>query len=461
MPRYMRSATLLVALLSCAATAQEPIADLMRVTNDALQFNPGYAAARAEYAAAREKLPIATGKLLPQIGVSAQYDWRHQSVQGDYFGEFDFERNDGFNRLVYGAQLEQAVFEPGLFIERSQAELQTQQAAYKLQADQDDLLMSVAESYFGLLAADGSLNLSQAEVFALERLLDQVRTRAQAGLATAADVAAAEAQFAIAEAGLVEAQDKRANALTTLEALTGRHYSKVKYLPHDLRLAPPSPQDEQVWIARARQTNPDLLSRGSALRIAELEYERAKWLSWPTLKLVGQAFRLDSGGGAAGEYEEQLETIGAVVKLPLFAGGQIVAGRRQTAQLVESARGLYDESVARTVRDTRIAFRNSGAGLKRVEALQRAVEASIVAEDATRAGYEVGTRTYAEVLSAVEKRYGAERDFSTSRYKFLVSTLKLKQLTGNLLVADLAAINRRLVDSVPANAIRDAAASGR
>ena len=52
-------------------------------------------------------------------------------------------------------------------------------------------------------------------------------------------------------------------------------------------------------------------------------------------------------------------------------------------------------------------------------------------------------------MTAVERRFAAERDFALARYQVLLSSLRLKLLAGNLLVADLAQINRILVDPPP------------
>ena len=66
------------------------------------------------------------------------------------------------------------------------------------------------------------------------------------------------------------------------------------------------------------------------------------------------------------------------------------------------------------------------------------------AEIAVNGGFEAGTRTYADVLSAIEHRYSAQTDYALARYNFLVDSLKLKQDAGMLLTVDLARINDML-----------------
>ncbi|MDP9142536.1 MAG: TolC family outer membrane protein [Pseudomonadota bacterium] len=429
--------------------AVTPLGDLLAVCNDALQANPAYRAARAQYRAAKELLPQASGKLLPQLGLRAQYDWIDESITGDYYGVVDYDNDDQFDRLFYGAQLTQALYRPELFADRKQAQLQITQAEHVLQAQQDVLLIQVAEAYFGLLAAQDAVAFSSAETQALAEQLEQVRIRVESGLVTDADLKGTTALHELALAREVEARNAVANAETRLEAITGRSYSAVKRLPLNVTLLAPEPADENVWIKRAESDNPGVLAQRLGVSVAGLEQHKADRLAWPKLDLVGLAYDLDAGGGATGERDEVQQQIGVVFNMPLYAGGQISATRRQAEAMNERAAAMLDDGISQIVRDTRIAYRNATAGLTRVNALKRGLDATIAYEAATRSGYEAGTLPSTDVLEAVERRFAAERDFAFARYQVLLSSLRLKLLAGNLLVADLAQINRILVDPAP------------
>ena len=81
------------------------------------------------------------------------------------------------------------------------------------------------------------------------------------------------------------------------------------------------------------------------------------------------------------------------------------------------------------------------AGISRVSAFDKAVESAEVAAEATQAGFEVGTRTSVDVLLAVRVVYEAQRDYSRSRYDYLLDTLRLKQSAGMLSSDDLLQID--------------------
>lgn len=433
-----------VSAMPAMAAAQTGPVDLLTVANDALQLNAAYRASRAEYVAARELVPQAVGKLLPQLGIQGKYDWIDETIEGDYYGFANVNRSDGFDRWMYSAALKQAIYQPELFIGRTKAELELQQAGYALQQTQDELLMSVSEAYFGALAAADTVRFAEAELRAVRQQLDQIRVRADSGLATDADVKAALAQYELSNADTADAHIIYDNAMDRLEALTGTQYGELRRLPQRVVLAPPEPQDEAVWTGRASEFSVSVLMQKVGNALADLDYERSKKMRYPTVDLVGNALNLNNRGGATGERDEEQTQIGVTVSLPLYTGGQISSAQRQALAMQEMASAKYDSAVVNAVRDARIAYRNSVSGQKRVYALERAVEAAIAAEDAMLAGFDAGTKTSADVLGAVERRYAAEGEYTAARYKVIVNTLMLKQAAGSLLVADLARLNRLL-----------------
>lgn len=445
-----------VALLTGTATvAQEPApefqaqgpVDLLTVCNDALNFNPKYAAARATFLAAKQLIPQAKGKLLPQLNAFGLYDHISDTVEGDYYSLADIRFDESFDRFIYGATLEQALFRPDLFIGKNQAELRVRQASYALEAAQDALLIDVVETYFGVLAAQDALAFSRAEIEALREQVQQLDSRVTAGIATDAELKAARARYELARADEMEAENAVLTSTARLEALTGKPYPEIRRLPVNLVLEAPEPRDERAWIRRTEASNPSVLSQRAAAEVSRLEYEKAQKLGWPNLDISGAYYKLDADGGISGGREQTQERIGLRLRVPIYAGGQISATMQQSHELQKGAEALVAEVTAQAVRDTRVAYLNSLSGLQRVAALERAVEAAVSAESAIRAGYGAGTRSNSELLDSVGNRYRAERDHASARYKTLVNSLRLKQLSGQLLTADLAQLNRLLRDT--------------
>ncbi|MGH8445245.1 MAG: TolC family protein, partial [Solimonas sp.] len=273
---------------------------------------------------------------------------------------------------------------------------------------------------------------------------DYIKSRADAGLATQANVLEAQAAHDLALADQTTADNTLAAARMTLEALTGKSYPEIKVLPPNIVLSPPQPLDEKVWVERALTENPSILAQNATMEVAKVDRRIVQRERYPKIDIVGTAYTLDNGGGITGERNEDDMRIGVKMSLPLFTGGQISAAIRGALEMEKKAEADTAAVRIKTTRDTRIANLNSSAGLQRVLSLRRAVEAAVAAENSARAGYDAGTLTNADVLDAIDRRYKAEASYAASRYQFLTSSLRLKQLSGNLLTADLAQINRWL-----------------
>jgi outer membrane protein len=425
---------------------------LVSLYADALNGNAAYQAALAQFRAAAELEPLATGKLLPQVGVRGTYDYVHEEVEGTYYGIFDIDREDDFPNALIGAQLTQALYRPELWIERDQAKKKVTQARFALDQAEDQLMIGVTAAYFAVLAAQDNKQLTDAERDAVTRQLDQVQGRYASGMATDADLQAAKAQRALIDAKALEAGLLLEAAFAGLEVAVGHPVRQLKVLPDEVALAPPDPARVQDWEARAKEQNLRVLSLRLGSEIAVQEVEKANKLRWPKIDLTGRGLYLDSGGGLSGDRTELEGRVGVGVNVPIYSGGQISAAIRAAEQGSEASKALINQAQADAVRDVRVSFQQCQIGTSRIPALKTAVDAARAAEQANQAGYEVGTQTSADVLRAVEARYSAERDYAGARYKFMLDTLQLKYAAGNLANTDLVRFDRLLRAPSPSGA---------
>jgi outer membrane protein len=84
------------------------------------------------------------------------------------------------------------------------------------------------------------------------------------------------------------------------------------------------------------------------------------------------------------------------------------------------------------------------AAINSVNALEQARVSAQSALDATQAGFEVGTRTTVDVLSAQSDLYAAQREYAQARYDYILNLLRLKEASGLLLPIDIDEVNRWL-----------------
>ena len=84
------------------------------------------------------------------------------------------------------------------------------------------------------------------------------------------------------------------------------------------------------------------------------------------------------------------------------------------------------------------------SNVSQVAARKQGIVSSNSALDATQAGYEVGTRNVVDVLNAQNTLFAAQRDYSNSRYDYILSILRLKEQAGLLSPEDIYTLDSYL-----------------
>lgn len=440
-----RACRLGVLWLSCGvAVAAGPRPDLASVYVDAIDNNAAYRSAVLQYNAALEARPAARSQLLPQLGIEADYSWIKQEVDGTFYTVDDLSRSDSFKRLAYGAAFSQTLFQLDQFLELKKSDQQIAQARVALADAKDELQIGVASAYFSLLGAEESLLSVRAEKDAVAGQLEQARGRYDSGLIPDADVKAAQARYDLVLADEISAINAVELARTQLTLIAGGSYGEVQNLPQDIPLPLFQDDDLQLWIDRALSYNLPLLLQQLATRVAEIEEGQARAKRLPIVSLVGSYAFFDQNGGISGARDDLDERIGVNVKLPLFSGGLISSGIRYAHQLQLSEQAMLQQTEAQALQDTRAAFLNAKSALARSRALEQAVRSAVAAEESAQVGFEVGTRTQAELMTATRERYSAQRDLTLARYAYLLARLQLKRASGQLTVSDLDEISSLL-----------------
>lgn len=441
--------------ITCAKAAAD---DLISIYVKALDGNPAYRSVVAAYDQTAEKEPQALAKLLPQIGISGEYDNINQSVSGRFFvgsftndgRGFDTNRDDGSNSYSYLIGLQQVLFHKDLLIELDQAELEVSRAGLLTYDAQNQLRVSVAEAYFAALQADDVLRFATAEKEAIAQVLEQTRSKTASGISTDVALKNAQAQYDLADAALVEAKNAVEISRVQLELITGgQKPGPLKPLAPGFVAQAPEPNSINEWTDRARTQNLKLQAQQIETQIARKQLDRAYAQRLPQVDaFAARSYEYADGGiskgiGADNNHFVDMR-VGVRVKVPIFTGGAISSGIR--ACLAGVTRAEADEAAKRkdAVHDVQVAFLKSTAGMAKLTALRQAVESTKAAEDAARVGYEVGTRTNADLLLAVRSRYKAETDYATARYEYLLENLRLRAAAGSLNHSDLLAINRLL-----------------
>ena len=348
----------------------------------------------------------------------------------------------------YDVSLSQTLFDLSAWFSWRAGKETTQQARATLSAAQQDLIVRVVQSYFGVLRAQDNLRASQAQERALERQLEQTRQRFEVGLIAITDVYEAEAARDLAQVTRIVDENNVAVAKENLSVLTGQTPGSLYVLGESFNPRPPEPADRSEWVDFALENNNQL----AAARFAE-----------EAARQNATAFKMGHAPKVTASYRYQdTETTGTIVQdrnspflfdpdseqnnetwqirldVPLFAGGAISANRRRAAEQFNTARESRINLTRTTVTQARSLHMTVMSDVSRVMARKQSIVSSQSALDATQAGYEVGTRNIVDVLNAQNKLFGAQRDYANSRYDFVINSLRLKEVAGTLSPEDIA-----------------------
>jgi outer membrane protein len=348
----------------------------------------------------------------------------------------------------YDVSLSQTLFNLSAWFGWRAGKETSQQAEATLSAAQQDLIVRVVQSYFGVLRAQDNLRASLAQERAFERQLEQTRQRFEVGLIAITDVYEAEAARDLAQVTRIVDENNVAVAKENLSVLTGQTPGELYVLGAEFDPRPPEPSDRSAWVDFALENNNQLAAARFAEEAARQNATALKMGHAPTVTATYRYQDTETTGSIRQDPESLFnfdpdsdqtnETWQIRFDVPLFAGGSISANRRRAAEQFNVARESRINLTRNTVTQARSLHMTVMSDVSRVKARKQSIVSSQSALDATQAGYEVGTRNIVDVLNAQNKLFAAQRDYANSRYDFVINSLRLKEVAGTLSPEDIA-----------------------
>ncbi len=421
--------------------------DLMETYEKALSYDSGIAAAEASFEAQRAASDVTRSVLLPQVGAFGEAN--HIDVEGP-------NQDNSYRELAYGVQLTQPLFRADAWFDYDASQFQTESARADYNLAQQQLILDVATAYFNVLRARDTVITTRAAEAAIQRQYEQAQERFDVGLIAITEVYEARATYDDTRSQRIVAENQLNIAQEQVARLTGEFPEEIENLRQNFPLGRPEPMDPSAWETTALDQNWSVQSALYDLNVSEANLKSAKAGHYPTLDLNASYGKTKTDGLedpsaflAQRDGTTTQGVIGVTLNVPLYTGGGTQAGVRQRRSLVTVAEQSL-KTVRRDVRvSTRSLFLTVNNNIETASALEQTIVSRRSALDATRAGYEVGTRNIVEVLDAERAYYVALRDYANSRYDYVINTLQLKQAAGTLSPQDLVALNNWLSESAP------------
>ena len=423
-----------LSLLSFSSNAD----DLVTVYKAAVQNDTQFRAAQAEYQALLESKNQSFALFLPTISASAYYN--DSKDQSSLSTSSDDYKTDG-----YSLNLTQPLYRHANYVGLTQADAVVAEAQAKFDYAKQDLIIRVVKQYFAVLAAVDDLEFAKAERKSIKRQLEQTKQRFNVGLIAITDVHEAQARFDQAVARAIVAENTLAISHEILREITNQQHPSLSILSTNHPLVKPEPADIDQWIKTANDQNALLMASIKAVDVARADVALQSAAHYPTLDLTASHSFDNYGSGNPNPLTPQSDktsnSISLQLNVPLYQGGLVSSKTRAAAYRLTQAQEILDQQRRATERQTRSSYLSVIANISQVKALKQALASSLVALEATQAGFEVGTRTTVDVLNSQQGLFRARRDYAQVRYNYVLETLSLKLAAGTLSVADIEQLN--------------------
>ncbi|WP_110667700.1 TolC family outer membrane protein [Salinicola halophilus] len=474
----LRYAISLLVAASFVPTVQA--ADLLAISQDALNHSASLNSSRSTFRSTEAAQGVARGALLPQISATGSvYHTRTIESQEYDTGDADFGSDtdteteagagngtqvgggaavgaggagglgggsdDNYNGGSLGVSVSQALFDATNWYQYEQSKQQVGQQALQLEIDQQQLLYDVSSAYFEILRASEVLEARQAQEKAIARQQEQAQEQFNVGIVAITDVNEAQAAFDSARAQRIAAKNELQVSFEALERLTGQQYDSIEGLADDLPIEPPMPASRTEWVDLAMESSPSIQFAQQAVELSRTDVDIARAGYLPTLSAYGDYTYSNNDQEQLRGHNEGVE-FGVQANLPIYTGGSTSASVRQNTYALEATQYDFEDQRRFTTQQVRSLYTQVANDVETVQAQREAIVSNRSALEATRAGYEVGTRNIVDVLDAEQSLYEAISDYADARYTYVTDLLELRQQAGTLNLDVLRSVNEWLRD---------------
>jgi outer membrane protein len=425
----------LALLMAGAGSAQAQ--SLQELYDAARAFDAQFLSARALADSAQYKAAQADALARPSLGlgVTAKRDETDPPKIGRV----------GASTLSAGLQGKYALYNPGNKLTIAQAQLGLTVAQADLESAEQDLIVRVAQAYFDVLGAQDVLGTARASKAMISEQLASAKRNFEVGTQTITDTREAQARYDLALATEIAAENDLRIKSVTLDQLVGRNGVTPKPLAVPVALPAVTPLTVDPWVAQADELHPLIRKARMGLDVAKLEIGKARAADGMTVDLNGTLGAQDArGSGAQLKGTTGTASLGVTLSLPLYTGGATQNRIKETLALEEKSRNDLDYARRAVSEGTKRAFFGVQSLTAQVKALEAAESSSKLALEATQLGYKVGVRVNLDVLNAQTQLFNTQQNLAKARYDVVMTSLRLRQASGQLKPEDVSAVNQLL-----------------
>jgi outer membrane protein TolC len=401
----------------------------------ARKANRQLVANRAQLAGVQTNIEQAWSALFPVITAQGKYTRNYKEADLDFLSLFQALNvptspppGTSFKTVILrGNQLDASVnasmplLAPAAYYGLDAVKKNVGSAEANYTASEDNILLSVAQTFYLCAAADEVVVSRQTDIQVATATLDNAKTRFAAGTVTKVDVDRAELAVVRADQGLRDALYARQQSYRGLSTLIQAE-SPFTVRPPELPTGTP-----EGTLDTALKLRPEFRALNLTAASADATAKAYGWKWSPVLSAFGNA-RIGNYVGFTGD--KYAWAVGLQLDWTIFDGGTRDAQRHQAAwaQAQADAQSLV---LADQIRDDL----DNGKQLlaTRRDALAASIRALALSQETlelVRAQYEAGTITQVDLLQAQDNLVLAQEAVARSRFDVATADVNLRYSAG-------------------------------
>jgi NodT family efflux transporter outer membrane factor (OMF) lipoprotein len=304
-------------------------------------------------------------------------------------------------------------------------------------------MVAVANSYFQVLAAQDRLRIANENLASASRILNLINQRAQAGTASALEIAQQESLVNQVKAAIPPLQQAVNTNRTTLAVLMGRSPEQVRVRGGTLR-AVAIPRVTPGLPSELLTQRPDIREAEANLAAANANVYNARAQFLPSITLTGEGGYESAVLKVLLRPESAIYSVAAGLTAPIFHGGQLLGNldlrKGQQDELLQN----YRKAVISGFADVENALFNVRSTALTVQLQGAVVTSSRRAFDVSEQRLREGTIDLVTVLQTEQTLFTAEDALSQAQLARLQAIVSLYQaLGGGWLPEPVEAANAR------------------
>ena len=451
--------TRMVALIGCCLSPMLHAETFLQVYSQALQSDPAFLKAEANWRAQKLNLPITRAGYLPQLAVAGNAVRSYTFYAPASLSEVsDYNWNYG-----YSITLTQPIFDLAAWhaIKGASASVKSATATYL--AAQQQLMQRTAQAYFEVLKAYETLIYTNDNKEAVWKQYLTAKRKYEAGLIAVMDMYDARSRYDFVIAQEISAKNTLSDKLENLHALTGHYYKTLNGFSIKIPLVQPNPRSVDAWTKASEAQNYSIQEQRFNVIAAMDNIKQQVEAGYPTLDLSTGFVEARAVDNQNDSTNTDAVNLGLNLTYKPIQGGLVYTSTEQARYYYAAAAAELELVHRQVVIQARNSYVGVMAMMNRVNTDRARIVSANKALVATEAGLKVGARTMLDLLNDLTTLYQAQQQLADDRYTYLTNVINLKAAAGTLKMADIMQINHWLQKKIalPSTSFVDVKASER